>query len=107
MVKVTTTVSINPEIYRLSKLKGLNISSILNDALCKKLGITAETSPELREIVDKTQTDNLKEFLETTGSSVVQNLSALKFWSGRTGKTMEELIILKRDYHGGAGGERL
>lgn len=100
MVKVTTTVSINPELHKLAKLKGINISSVLNETLSQKLGITTESDPELKEIIDKTQVKNTKEFLETTGSSVVQNPTALKFWSDKTGKSIEELIIMKRDYHG-------
>lgn len=97
-MKYTTTISIDAEIHKLAKLKGLNISQVSEEALRERLKVVLDPDNRAMKEIDKIQKSWLKDFLENVTEDFVNNQSAMNFWAFKTGKTIEELIELKKKY---------
>lgn len=92
-MKVITTISLEKDLYDLIKAKSINLSALIQKTLLREFNLVDRALAEELQIArDK----NLKDFVEHTLSSVVNNENALRIWSKSTGRTIEELLQLKK-----------
>lgn len=117
MVKKNQSVSIDVDLYVKAQKLGINISKVCNDALKGAVGPSLDEK-EIRDELGKTKTtvslleqkleqvenerindkakqQALEQFLEC-GPNIIYMQSDMQKWSERTGKSVEELIQIKR-----------
>ena len=115
MVKVITSASVDLEPLIILKQRGANISAIANRAIWEASGCSTDTllsksnefKQEAKRIEDKQaemeskrdalNSGRLNDFINKVSIGVIANELAMAYWSKQTGKSIEELIKLKKE----------